>query len=143
MVEVTVEFVVGDSAIFLVYRKSYGGHNLDTGHWDPGLLCLICTLYAFTPKNRFRKQQKRDWERRRNFQVRISFQWQIETKRIDPFFEKLCFVHSLAMGGGLLPNFMTEFRIVVNLRARRTDNLVVAESENCKGGLSTSCSMFQ
>ena len=46
------------------------------------------------------------------------------------------------MGGGLLPNFMTEFRSVVNLRARRTDNLVVAESEKCKGGLSTSCSMF-
>ena len=58
MVEVTVEFVVDDSAIFLVYRKSYGGHNLDTGHWDPGLLCLICTLYAFTAKNRFRKATK-------------------------------------------------------------------------------------
>ena len=63
MVEVTVEFVVDDSAIFLVYRKSYGGHNLDTGHWDPGLLCLICTLYAFTPKNRFRKATKAGWER--------------------------------------------------------------------------------
>lgn len=32
VVEVTVEFVVGDGAIFLIYRKSYGGHNLDTGH---------------------------------------------------------------------------------------------------------------
>ena len=36
------------------------------------------------------------------------------------------------MGGGLLPNFMTEFRSVVDLRGRRTDNLVVAESEKCK-----------
>ena len=53
------------------------------------------------------------------------------------------------MGGGFQiswRNFEVYSQIdntsVVNLRAGRTDNLVVAESEKCKGGLSTTCAMF-